>query len=97
MGRTGCAGAVWLLRVVYRNAEFPFPDVYCDHPKYSEHHGEPDFCLCVRHEGGRGCDGNTDRPIWGLRDGRILVVGILSEAAECSCLLAKLQITYKIT
>ena len=77
-----------LLRLVYRNAEFPFPDVYCDHPECREYRGEPDLRLCVRHEGARGCDGNADRSIWRLRDGCIPVVRILSEAVEYSCLLA---------
>lgn len=62
-GAPACTRVVWFCRVVYRHAEFPFPDVYSDYTKYSEYRGKPGFCLSVGYEDrGRGI-GYADCPI----------------------------------
>ena len=81
LGLYGFSG--WFIGM--QNSRFP---MFIAITQNREYRGELDLRLCVRHEGTRGCDGNADRPIWGLRDGCIPVVRILSEAVEYSCLLA---------
>ena len=81
LGLYGFSG--WFIGM--QNSRFP---MFIAITECREYRGEPDLRLCVRHEGARGCDGNTDRSIWRLRDGCIPVVRILSEAVEYSCLLA---------
>ena len=68
---------LWIRRLVYRNAEFPFSDVYRYYAEYCEYPGKSLFCIPFRNESRRSSSRNAYSPICRFPDGAAFMATLL--------------------
>ena len=64
-------------RLVHRNAEFPFSDVYRYYAEYCEYPGKSLFCIPFRNESRRSSSRNAYSPICRFPDGSAFMATLL--------------------
>ena len=82
LGGSRCVRTVWVCRLVYRDAEFPFSDVYSDHAECGEYRGESGVCVPVGDEDYRGGSRDVDCPVCRIVHGFIALVTILWQVED---------------
>lgn len=69
--------ALWIRRLVYRDAEFTFSHVYRYYSKYCQHCSQSMFCLLIGHENGRSGNRNFNCPICRFLHGYFVIHALL--------------------
>ena len=69
--------ALWIRRLVYRDAEFTFSHVYRYHSKYCQHCSQSMFCLLIGHESSRSGNRDFNCPICRFLHGYFVIHALL--------------------
>ena len=69
--------ALWIRRLVYRDAEFTFSHVYRYHSKYCQHCSQSMFCLLIGHESSRSGTRDFNCPICRFLHGYFVIHALL--------------------
>ena len=69
--------ALWIRRLVYRDAEFTFSHVYRYYSKYCQHCSQSMFCLLIGHESGRSGNRDFNCPICRFLHGYFVIHALL--------------------